>query len=55
MDPRCRRNEPQDYETCWGADVTTQEIIDGMKAEGFNTVRIPVFWGNMMEMTVHIR
>lgn len=42
-------NEPQDYETCWGADVTTQEIIDGMKAEGFNTVRIPVFWGNMME------
>ena len=25
-------NEPQDYETCWGADVTTQEIIDGMKA-----------------------
>ena len=32
-----------------GADVTTQEIIDGMKAEGFNTVRIPVFWGNMME------
>lgn len=42
-------NEPKDYETCWGADVTTQEIIDGMKAEGFNTVRIPVFWGNMME------
>lgn len=42
-------NEPQDYETCWGADVTTQEIIDGMKAEGFSTVRIPVFWGNMME------
>lgn len=42
-------NEPQDYETCWGAEVTTQEIINGMKSEGFNTVRIPVFWGNMME------
>ena len=25
-----------------------QEIIDGMKAEGFDTVRIPVYWGNMM-------
>lgn len=42
-------NTPQDYETCWGAEVTTQEIIDGIKAAGFNTVRIPVFWGNMME------
>lgn len=42
-------NKPSNYETCWGARVTTQEIIDGMKAEGFNTVRIPVYWGNMMK------
>ena len=42
-------NQPTDYEQCWGANITTQKIIDGMKAEGFNTVRIPVFWGNMME------
>lgn len=42
-------NTPQDYETCWGAEVTTQEVIDGMKKAGFNTVRIPVFWGNMMK------
>ncbi|MGN0636989.1 MAG: cellulase family glycosylhydrolase [Huintestinicola sp.] len=41
-------NTPKDYETCWGAVETTQEVIDGIKAEGFNTVRIPVFWGNMM-------
>lgn len=41
-------NRPSDYETCWGAVETTQEIIDGMKAEGFDTVRIPVYWGNMM-------
>ena len=41
-------NQPSDYETCWGAPVTTQEMIDGVKASGFNTVRIPVFWGNMM-------
>lgn len=42
-------NRPSDYEKCWGAVETTQEIIDGMKSEGFDTVRIPVFWGNMME------
>ncbi len=42
-------NKPQDYEKCWGAVVTTQEIIDGMKNSGFNTVRIPVYWGNMMK------
>lgn len=41
-------NTPSDYETCWGAIVTTQECIDGMKNAGFNTVRIPVYWGNMM-------
>ncbi len=42
-------NKPSNYETCWGAPVTTQEMIDGVKAAGFNTVRIPVFWGNMMK------
>lgn len=42
-------NKPQDYERVWGSPVTTQEMINGMKASGFNTVRIPVFWGNMME------
>lgn len=47
--PTIGDNTPQDYETCWGAVPTTQEVIDGMKNEGFDTVRIPVFWGNMME------
>jgi endoglucanase len=47
--PKVGNNTPQDYETTWGAVVTTQEVIDGMKEAGFNTVRIPVFWGNMME------
>lgn len=42
-------NKPRDYESCWGAKITTQEIIEGIKAAGFNTVRIPVFWGNMMK------
>jgi len=47
--PTVGKNTPKDYETCWGAVETTQEAIDGIKAEGFDTVRIPVFWGNMME------
>lgn len=32
------------YETMWGQPVTTQEMIDGMKAAGFDTIRIPVAW-----------
>lgn len=47
--PVIGNNTPQSYETCWGAVVTTQEVINGIKAEGFDTVRIPVFWGNMMK------
>lgn len=37
------------YETCWGAIVTTEEAIAGMKNEGFQSVRVPVYWGNSME------
>ena len=46
--PTCGSNTPSDYEKQWGAVVTTQEMIDGVKEAGFNTIRIPVFWGNMM-------
>ncbi len=38
----------QAYETCWGNIVTTQAIIDGVKAAGFNSVRIPVAWSNLI-------
>ena len=31
-------------ETAWGNPVTTQKLIDSVKAAGFNTVRIPVAW-----------
>ncbi len=37
------------YETCWGAIITTQEAIDGIRDAGFNTVRVPVYWGNGMQ------
>ena len=47
--PEVGGNKPQDYETCWGAEVTTQKIVDGIRDAGFGTVRIPVFWGNMMK------
>ena len=32
-------------ETSWGNPKTTKAMIDAVKAEGFNTVRIPVSWG----------
>ncbi len=41
-------NTPTDYEKCWGSMAITQEMVDGIAAEGFGTVRIPVYWGNMM-------
>lgn len=31
-------------ETCWGNPKCTQETMDGIKAKGFSTVRIPVTW-----------
>ena len=41
--------DPTRYETCWGQPVTTQEMLDGMKAAGFDTLRLPVAWTNMMD------
>lgn len=38
----------RDYETAWGNPVTTKAMIDGIKAAGFKSVRIPVAWSNMM-------
>ena len=37
------------YETTWGQPVTTQAMIEGMKAAGFDTIRIPVAWTNTMK------
>lgn len=47
--PVVGNNTPEEYEMCWGAVKTNREIINGIKSEGFDTIRIPVFWGNMME------
>ncbi len=37
-------NAPQTYEVSWGQPITTPEMLQGMKAAGFNTIRIPVAW-----------
>ena len=39
-----KTNAPLSYETYWGQPKTTQAMIDGMKAAGFDTIRIPVAW-----------
>lgn len=37
------------YETAWGQPVTSEDMIKGMKNCGFDTIRIPVAWTNMMD------
>lgn len=39
-----KTNAPLSYETYWGQPKTTQAMIDGMKAAGFDTIRIPAAW-----------
>lgn len=37
------------YETAWGSPIITQQIIQGYADEGFNSLRIPVHWMNLMK------
>lgn len=41
-------------ETFWGNPVTTPEMIRAVSDAGFNTVRIPVAWSNMMSSVYQI-
>ena len=41
--------EATSYETFWGQPVTTREMIEGMKAAGFDSIRIPIAWTNVMD------
>lgn len=43
------------YETLWGNPKTTKENIQGLKAAGFNTIRIPVSWHNHVDENFNIR
>lgn len=40
----------EEYETFLGQEVVTQDMIDGMKAAGFDTLRIPVAFTNTMDL-----
>ncbi|MGN0667348.1 MAG: glycoside hydrolase family 5 protein [Huintestinicola sp.] len=35
---------PADWETAWGNPVTTKAMIDMVKNQGFNVLRVPVTW-----------
>lgn len=37
-----------DFEKAWGQPTTTNAMIKGMKAAGFDSVRVPVAWSNIM-------
>ncbi len=41
-------------ETSWGNPKTTQTLIDGVKASGVNTIRVPVTWYNHMDSNYQI-
>ncbi|MBE6846582.1 MAG: glycoside hydrolase family 5 protein [Ruminococcus sp.] len=41
-------NSAYGFETAWGNPYTTKAMIDAVKAAGFNTVRVPVSWGQKM-------
>jgi endoglucanase len=48
-------NRIANFEVAWGAPVTTKAIFDDLKSRGFDTIRIPVAWSNLMadDYTVH--
>lgn len=41
-------SDPRDCENYWGQPDTTKAMIEGMKAAGFDSLRIPVAWTNAM-------
>lgn len=46
---RIPNRETSIYETMWGQPITTQEMIDGMRASGFKSLRLPVAWMNAID------
>ncbi len=39
------------YECAWGQPITSEAMIKGYKAAGFDTLRIPVSWANTMDIS----
>jgi endoglucanase len=48
-------NKISNFEVAWGAPMTTKAIFEDLKARGFNTIRIPVAWSNLIadDHTIH--
>lgn len=42
-------NNLYSQETSWGNPIVTKELIDGVRAAGFTTIRIPVTWNNHID------
>ena len=40
--------------TAWGNPMPTQALIDSVKAEGFNTIRIPCAWDANADANIHV-
>lgn len=40
---------PSSFETAWGNPVVTRELIQSVKAQGFNAIRIPVTWAQHID------
>lgn len=43
------KSDAYSQETSWGNPRVTKELIDGVKAAGFTTIRIPVTWYNYID------
>lgn len=41
-------SDPISFETCWGQPITEAQMFEGLKAAGFDSVRVPVAWSNMI-------
>ncbi|MCR4687987.1 MAG: glycoside hydrolase family 5 protein [Saccharofermentans sp.] len=40
---------PDAFETAWGNVTTTKAMIDSVKEQGFNTIRIPITWAQHID------
>ncbi|MCQ2417124.1 MAG: cellulase family glycosylhydrolase [Oscillospiraceae bacterium] len=47
------QNTVSGAETSWGNPLTTKAMIDAIKDAGFNTVRVPVSWGQKMDNSTY--
>lgn len=47
-------SDPMDYETAWCKAKATKELILELKAQGFNSIRIPVSWHNHLDNSWNI-